>query len=76
MSKQIEANFSQSRNDMYWSIYALEDGRMIWTGYNDGYWWDRVAKSDQFRRRTGAKSGRVYILNPKTNIVTVEEAAA
>lgn len=71
---QIQANFSQSRNDMYWSIYDLGEGRITWTGYDDGYWWGNVAKNEKWRTRVGAKTGRTYTLDPLTNMVSVTDA--
>lgn len=66
------ASFSQSRNDMYWTLYARPDGTIRWTGYDDSFWWDNVSKGDQFRKKVGPVSGRVYTLDPATNEVTVE----
>lgn len=46
------AAFSQSRNDIYWSIFV--DGKTVrWSGYNDSYWWYNVSTSPQFKFREG-----------------------
>lgn len=70
-----KARFSQSRNDMYWSIYAGDAGFVRWTGYDDDYWWKNIAPSKNWQKRT-AKDGRVFTLNPVTCDVTIEPAPA
>jgi hypothetical protein len=66
-----KATFSQSRNDMHWSIYDSEDGRIIWAGYDDSNWWDKVSPTDHARNRAGKFTGRLYRLNHKTSEVEV-----
>lgn len=65
------ASFSQLRNDLYWSLYAGEDGMIRWTGYDDANWWDRVSKTDAARKRVGKVTGRTFVLNCDTGEVTV-----
>lgn len=60
----MNARFQQLRNDLFWSIFDLDENKSIrWTGYNDAYWWNNVATSDQFQIR-----GK-YRLNPFTGEV-------
>jgi hypothetical protein len=72
-NEQNIAKFSQSRNDMYWKFWADADGTIMWTGYDDSYWWDNVSKSDVFLVKRGAKTGRLFKLCPETNTVTISE---
>lgn len=72
-SNEWVAEFSQSRNDMYWKVYVPEDGFVRWGGYDDDYWWNNVSKSDRARTRIGEKTGRVYLIDFKTGRVTVSE---
>ncbi len=67
----LQANFSQSRNDMHWSIYSLDDGRIAWAGYDDSNWWDNVSPTDAARNRIGKVTGLTYRLNHETNEVEV-----
>ena len=67
---ELGARHRQLSNDLYWAIHDVEDGEILWIGYNDHYWWSHVSTSDQFRARTG-KSGRTYTLDPRTSRVTV-----
>ena len=62
--RQIVAEFSQSRNDMYWKIYDLEDGYIRWAGYDDDFWWHNISVKPDWQTRTGQKSGKQYRLNP------------
>ena len=73
MSQKLEAKFSQSRNDMHWSVFTLEDGFIRWGGYDDAYWWDNVSKSEHARTRVGEKSGKRYEINFATGDVFVSE---
>lgn len=66
-----KAEFDQSRNDMYWSLYAGEDGRIRWIGYDDANWWNTVAPTDHARKRVGKVTGRTFVLNHETGEVTV-----
>ena len=62
----MQARFQQLRNDLFWEIFDREQGKFIkWMGYDDSYWWNNVAKSEQFQVR-----GK-YKLNPISNEVTV-----
>ena len=70
-----QARFSQSRNDMYWSIYDECDGFVRWAGYDDEYWWDNVATTEQARVRIG-KSGRRYTIDFSTGAVSVDHTGA
>lgn len=65
------ATFSQSRNDLYWSHYAGEDGTIRWSGYDDKNWWDNVSPTDAARKRVGKVTGRTFVLNHDTGHVTV-----
>ncbi|UIJ43766.1 hypothetical protein LZK98_11755 [Sphingomonas cannabina] len=67
------ADFSQSRNDMYWKVYAGADGVVRWIGYDDANWWQNVAKSTA--QKVGKVTGRIFTLDYDTNIVTVGEPA-
>lgn len=74
VTEKLEAKFSQSRNDMHWSVFTLEDGFIRWGGYDDAYWWDNVSKADHTRTRTGEKSGKVYVIDFVTGEVWVTAA--
>lgn len=65
------AEFSQSRNDLHWSIYTSEDGFIRWGGYDDANWWDNVSNTDHAMNRVGPKSGRVYRIEFDTRVVTI-----
>ena len=71
ISAKLEAEFSQSRNDMHWSIYAGEDGFVRWGGYDDDYWWDKVSPTDSARNRVGKVTGRTYRLDHETCAVEI-----
>lgn len=74
VAKPLVADFSQSRNDLYWKVYAGEDGFIRWTGYDDNYWWSNIATSERRQTRVGPKTGRVFVLNPATNAVEIRTA--
>jgi hypothetical protein len=59
----MKARFQQIRRDMFWEIFDGKDF-VKWNGYDDAYWWENVANSDQFQIR-----GK-YRLNPHINEVT------
>lgn len=62
-----KARFSQLSNDLFWSIYV--NGETIrWIGYNDAYWWNNVAKTDQFLIKESG--GKKYQLNPESDEIT------
>ena len=73
--RAAKAEFSQSRNDMYWKHFDLEDGLIRWTGYDDDYWWRNKSVSPTWQTRTG-KSGRRYTLDPVTGDVFIDRAIA
>lgn len=61
-----KAESRHSRNDLYWVIYFLDmvTGEFIklrWIGYNDGFWWNNVAPTEQARviKGTNGKSYRI-----------------
>lgn len=62
------AKFSSLSRDLFWSIF-IGDSFCRWTGYNDSYWWDKVATSEQFQVRD--HNGKRYRLNPETNEVFI-----
>jgi len=65
----MQARFQQLRNDLFWEIFDNEQNKLIrWTGYDDYYWWNNVAKSKEFQVR-----GK-YQLNPVTNEVSILES--
>lgn len=68
------AEFSQSRNDMYWKLYAGPDGFIRWGGYDDANWWDNVSKAAHARQRTGKETGRVFTIDFDTGFVSIEPA--
>jgi hypothetical protein len=60
------ATFNSYSRDLYWSRFI--DGKTCrWSGYDDTYWWNNVAKSEQFQVRE--HEGKRYRLNPETNEV-------
>lgn len=67
----VEAKFSQSRNDLHWSLWAGEDGFVRWSGYDDSFWWDNISPKAEWRLQYG-KSGTRYTLDPRTNRVVVQ----
>ena len=70
------ARFSQSRNDMYWTLFTSGDGPIRWIGYDDDFWWERVSPTETWRRKVGPTSGKIYTLDPHTAKVTIEEFTA
>lgn len=60
------ATFNSYSRDLFWSIF--EGGKTCrWSGYDDDYWWNNVANTEQFQVRE--HEGRRYRLNPETNEV-------
>lgn len=64
MKKELltgRAKFNISRNDMFWKCIILdtEEGceffDVLWSGYNDTYWWDNVSRSASVATCTGDK---------------------
>ena len=65
-----DASFNSLGRDLCWNIYISEfefKKTLRWIGYDDGYWWSNVSKTDQFQIQNHA--GRRYKLNPETNEV-------
>lgn len=68
-----KAEYGSSRNDMYWELHFLdmvsgEFVKLTWTGYNDGFWWNNVAPTEQARARKG-KNGKQYRIDFNTDEV-------
>lgn len=62
----MQARFQQLRNDLFWEVWDSEQQKSIkWMGYDDSFWWNNVATSEQFQIR-----GK-YQLNPFTNEVRI-----
>lgn len=62
----MNARFQKLYNDLFWEIYDSKQQKLIkWSGYNDDYWWQNVAVSDQFQIRGE------YRLDPFTNTVSI-----
>jgi hypothetical protein len=61
------AIFSQLSNDLFWSFYDKTGGSIRWSGYDDWYWWNKVAPTDLFQIRE--HQGKRYRLNPSTGEV-------
>lgn len=57
---------------MYWSLYVPDHGTIRWTGYDDDYWWTKVADDPSWRTRI-ANNGNAYILDPHTHTVEIIE---
>lgn len=68
-----KAEHSQLCNDLFWrygffDILTGEYSTIRWQGYNDGFWWNNVAPTDQARNRKGV-NGRNYRIDFTNNIV-------
>lgn len=62
----MQARFQRLRNDLFWEVFDREQDKFIrWMGYDDSYWWNNVANSEQFQVR-----GK-YRLDPFTNEVRI-----
>jgi len=67
----MKVRFDKISNDLFWDIFDSDEGKTIrWSGYNDNFWWQNIATSDQFQIR-----GK-YRLNPFNNTVSIEEWTA
>jgi len=67
-----KATFNCHSRDLYWSRFI--DGETCrWSGYDDGYWWTNVAKSEQFQIRT--HKDRRYRLDPDTDEIFLQSNA-
>lgn len=71
----ITAKFSQSRNDLSWSHWDNDDYWIRWSGYDDSFWWAEIATDSERMTQIGPVSGRIYILDPQTDTVTIREPA-
>ena len=70
----LQAEFSQSRSDLHWRVWAGEDKFIRWAGYDDRNWWQNVATQESKRVRVGPSTGRVFTIDFDTGLVTVETA--
>jgi len=71
------ARFEKIYNDLSWNYCALhdEDGslhfcHLHWSGYNDQYWWKKVATKADEQIAVCRECGRRYHLDFRTCIVT------
>jgi len=63
-----KARFNQVGQDLFWNFFDLENGKMIvWQGYDDSFWWNKVSISSNFREQGG------FILDPYTSEVSKVE---
>lgn len=73
--KNIHADFSIIRNDMYWEVSVFKGGEWFhcrWDGYNDSNWWENVAP--KVRRKTfKGKNGTEITLEIDFNTNIVNE---
>lgn len=67
-----KAKFVSHGRDMYWKLPIYDPDRLRWNGYDDANWWTNVATDAEKMTITGA-SGRRYVLDPVTDVVTVLE---
>lgn len=73
MSEVTQMKYSHLSNDLYWTVYHHNGDhfeRNTWTGYNDGYWWQNVAHTEDFLNHT-CKCGAVLRLNIEDQTVEV-----
>ena len=58
------AKFSKSNNDLFWEYWCdicmngdfqkwlnCKNPHILWNGYDDQYWWDKISKSEQTTTR-------------------------
>ena len=65
-AETMNARFQKLYNDLFWEIFDREQDEFIkWQGYNDSFWWNNVANSEQFQVRG------IYRLDPFTNTVSL-----
>lgn len=67
--KRIPLNGTAERkkfgNDLYWNFHALDKNNdfefveVKWIGYNDDFWWNKVATTEQAQIQIGS-NGRKY----------------
>lgn len=67
------AEFNQSRNDLYWKLWAGPDKFIRWTGYDDSNWWDNVSPTEHARTRKGEVTGRTFTIDFETGEVTITD---
>ena len=60
------ANFSKHNNDLYWNI-SIDGIKLEWIGYNDTFWWQNVATSEEHQIRNIGE--RKFKIDFRTNIV-------
>lgn len=68
-----KAESRHSRNDLFWEMYFLdmctgEFVKLCWIGYNDDFWWNNVAPTEQARVRK-SENGKSYRIDFDTNEV-------
>ncbi len=52
----MKARLNQIGNDLFWNYFDLENGEMVvWQGYDDAFWWNKVSISDNFRIKNNLK---------------------
>ena len=72
LRKVGKARFSAFLNDLYWEYCGYTDEYvwldLKWFGYNDAYWWDKVAPTDMARTIEG-QDGHMYRIDFHTNDV-------
>jgi len=59
-------------NDLFWTfLHRVKQDyhRIKWSGYNDSFWWNQVAVSDQFKRRKCPECDMIFELNSDTEEV-------
>ena len=65
MGKVTEIKHEKLSNDLFWTAYHSDGDhfeRLSWSGYNDGFWWQNVEPTDQFKIRK-CKCGKSFRLN-------------
>lgn len=71
MSETTEVKHDRLSNDLSWSVYHRDGDhfeKVSWTGYNDNYWWQNVAPTEQFLIRA-CKCGKKFKLDPDEQTV-------
>ena len=51
----MKARLNQIGNDLFWNYFDVDGtGQMVvWQGYDDSFWWNKVSISDRFRNKDG-----------------------
>lgn len=69
------AELTASNNDLIWKYSFYTDDlvwvKLFWWGYNDSYWWNEVAPTEDARTIKG-EDGRKYSIDFKTCDVFAE----